>query len=98
MLAGLATGVWDNAAALADINPPQRTFEPAMSQESARSIAGGLAQSSRANTVGVSALFNSLYLFQIGKMDLGSFVLRINGEHIAVVLTGYRDIVFFVLQ
>lgn len=41
MLAGLATGVWDNAAALADINPPQRTFEPAMSQDRREALLAG---------------------------------------------------------
>ena len=33
MLAGLAIGVWDDADALVDINPPQRIFEPNMSQD-----------------------------------------------------------------
>ncbi len=41
MLAGLATGVWDNADALADINPPQRTFEPAMSQDRREALLAG---------------------------------------------------------
>ena len=41
MLAGLATGVWDDAAALADINPPQRTFEPAMSQDRREALLAG---------------------------------------------------------
>ena len=41
MLAGLATGVWDDAAALADINPPQRTFEPAMSQVRREALLAG---------------------------------------------------------
>ena len=41
MLAGLATGVWDDADALADINPPQRTFEPAMSQDRREALLAG---------------------------------------------------------
>ena len=41
MLAGLATGVWDDADALADINPPQRTFEPAMSQDRREALMAG---------------------------------------------------------
>ncbi|MDE2832009.1 MAG: glycerol kinase GlpK [Gemmatimonadota bacterium] len=41
MLAGLATGVWDNADALADINPPQRIFEPAMSQDRREALLAG---------------------------------------------------------
>ncbi len=41
MLAGLATGVWDNPDALADINPPQRIFEPAMSQDQRASLLAG---------------------------------------------------------
>ena len=41
MLAGLATGVWDDADALADINPPHRTFEPAMSQDRREALLAG---------------------------------------------------------
>ena len=41
MLAGLATGVWDDADALADINPPHHTFEPAMSQDHREALLAG---------------------------------------------------------
>ncbi|MCY4351989.1 MAG: FGGY-family carbohydrate kinase, partial [Gemmatimonadetes bacterium] len=41
MLAGLTTGVWDDADALADINPPLRTFEPAMSQDRREALLAG---------------------------------------------------------
>ncbi|MCZ6635792.1 MAG: glycerol kinase GlpK [bacterium] len=41
MLAGLATGVWDGPEALADLNPPERTFEPRMSQERREELLDG---------------------------------------------------------
>ena len=41
MLAGLATGVWDGPEALANINPPERTFEPAMSQDQREALLAG---------------------------------------------------------
>jgi len=41
MLAGLATGVWDGPDALLDINPPEHTFEPAMSQDQRESLMDG---------------------------------------------------------
>ncbi len=33
MLAGLATGFWTGPGALSDLNPPERTFEPSMSEK-----------------------------------------------------------------
>ena len=33
MLAGLATGFWTGPDALSDLNPPERTFEPSMSEK-----------------------------------------------------------------
>ena len=33
MLAGLTTGFWSGPEALSDLNPPERTFEPSMSQK-----------------------------------------------------------------
>lgn len=41
MLAGLATGVWKNADQLAHINPPERTFEPNMSQDQRERLLAG---------------------------------------------------------
>jgi glycerol kinase len=41
MLAGLATGVWKDAGALANINPPERTFEPNMSQDQRETLLAG---------------------------------------------------------
>ena len=41
MLAGLATGVWDSPEALANINPPERTFEPTMSQDQREALLEG---------------------------------------------------------
>ena len=41
MLAGLATGVWGSPEALANINPPERTFEPAMSQDQREALLDG---------------------------------------------------------
>ncbi len=38
MLAGLATGFWDGPDALANLNPPERIFEPAMSQDRRESL------------------------------------------------------------
>ena len=41
MLAGLATGVWKDADALAHINPPEHTFEPAMPQDQREALMTG---------------------------------------------------------
>ncbi len=41
MLAGLATGVWDDSDALADLNPPQRMFEPSMSRDQRDALLAG---------------------------------------------------------
>ncbi|MBT4139906.1 MAG: glycerol kinase GlpK [Candidatus Latescibacteria bacterium] len=41
MLAGLATGVWKNADALVNINPPEHTFEPNMSQDQRETLLAG---------------------------------------------------------
>ncbi|MFT5369427.1 MAG: glycerol kinase [Candidatus Latescibacterota bacterium] len=41
MLAGLATGVWKSPDALANINPPERTFEPNMSQDQRDTLLAG---------------------------------------------------------
>lgn len=41
MLAGLATRVWKNADSLAHINPPERTFEPNMSQDQRDNLMAG---------------------------------------------------------
>jgi glycerol kinase len=41
MLAGLATGVWNGPETLADINPPQHTFEPNMSQDQREALLDG---------------------------------------------------------
>jgi glycerol kinase len=41
MLAGLATGVWAHPDDLCNINPPERTFEPHMSQDQRESLLAG---------------------------------------------------------
>ena len=41
MLAGLATGIWDGPETLANINPPERTFEPTMSQDQREALLEG---------------------------------------------------------
>ena len=38
LLAGLATGFWDGPDALANLNPPDRIFEPAMSEDRRESL------------------------------------------------------------
>ena len=38
MLAGLATGFWTGPDALSDLNPPERTFEPSMTEKKRGSL------------------------------------------------------------
>ncbi|MDA0711169.1 MAG: glycerol kinase GlpK [bacterium] len=41
MLAGLATGFWKHSDVLAGVNPPERTFEPRMSQDQREALLAG---------------------------------------------------------